>query len=101
MAAACADQLTKAIVSNRLSLGDAVDVAGPFTIHHVRNTGIAFGLFADSTSVVIGLTAIAIGALVVFFARSGRAAPAAAGRASASSSAGASRTSSTGCGSAT
>jgi signal peptidase II len=72
VAAACADQLTKAIVSNRLSLGGAVDIAGPFTIHHVRNTGIAFGLFADSTSVVIGLTAIAIGALVVFFARSGR-----------------------------
>jgi len=71
-AAACADQLTKAIVSNRLSLGGAVDIVGPFTIHHVRNTGIAFGLFADSTSVVIGLTALAIGALVVFFARSGR-----------------------------
>ncbi len=71
-AAACADQLTKAIVSNRLSLGGAVDVVGPFTIHHVRNTGIAFGLFADSTSIVIGLTVIAIGALVVFFARAGR-----------------------------
>jgi len=72
VAAACADQLTKALVSGRLGLGDAVDVAGPFTIHHVRNTGIAFGLFANSTSIVIGLTAIAIGALVVFFARSGR-----------------------------
>ena len=72
VAAACADQLTKALVSNRLSLGGAVDVLGPFTIHHVRNTGIAFGLFANSTSIVIGLTAIAIGALAVFFARSGR-----------------------------
>lgn len=71
-AAACADQLTKALVTGKLTLGDAVDVAGPFTIHHVRNTGIAFGLFADSTSIVIGLTAVAIGALVVFFARSGR-----------------------------
>ena len=72
VAAACADQLTKALVTGKLALGDSVDVAGPFTIHHVRNTGIAFGLFADSTSVVIGLTAVAIGALVVFFARSGR-----------------------------
>lgn len=71
-AAAGADQLTKALVTGKLELGDAIDVAGPFTIHHVRNTGIAFGLFADSTSVVIGLTAGAIGALVVFFARSGR-----------------------------
>jgi signal peptidase II len=72
VAAACADQLTKAIVTNRLSLGGSVDVVGPFTIHHVQNTGIAFGLFADSTSIVIGLTAVAIGALVTFFARSGR-----------------------------
>jgi signal peptidase II len=71
VAAACADQLTKVIVSGRLDLGDAVEVVGPFTIHHVRNTGIAFGLFSDSTSVVIALTAVAIGALLVFFARSG------------------------------
>jgi signal peptidase II len=72
VAAACADQLTKALVSGRMALGDAVDVLGPFTIHHVRNTGIAFGLFADSTSIVIVLTAVAIGTLIVFFARSGR-----------------------------
>ncbi len=71
VAAACADQLTKVLVSGRLDLGDAVEVVGPFTIHHVRNTGIAFGLFSDSTSVVIALTAVAIGALLVFFARSG------------------------------
>jgi signal peptidase II len=71
VAAACADQLTKALVSGRLGLGDAVEIVGPFTIHHVRNTGIAFGLFSDSTSVVIALTALAICALLVFFARSG------------------------------
>jgi signal peptidase II len=71
VAAACADQLTKALVSGRLGLGDAVEIVGPFTVHHVRNTGIAFGLFSDSTSVVIALTAVAICALLVFFARSG------------------------------
>ncbi len=72
VAAAAADQLTKWIVSSQLALGDAVDIIGPFSIHHVRNTGIAFGLFADATSIVIILTACAIGALVVFFARSAR-----------------------------
>lgn len=72
VAAAAADQLTKALVSGALALGDGVEIAGPFSIHHVRNTGIAFGLFADATSVVIGLTTIAIVALVVFFARSAR-----------------------------
>jgi signal peptidase II len=71
-AAAAADQLTKSLVGNRLRLGDSVEVAGPFTIHHVRNTGIAFGLFSDATSIVIVLTAAAIGALLVFFARSAR-----------------------------
>ena len=72
VAAAAGDQLTKAIVSSRLALGDAVEVIGPFTIHHVRNTGIAFGLFSDATSIVIALTAVAIAALVTFFARSAR-----------------------------
>jgi signal peptidase II len=72
VAAAGADQLTKAFVSSRLALGHAVEVVGPFTIHHVRNTGIAFGLFSNATSVVIVLTGVAIAALVVFFARSGR-----------------------------
>jgi signal peptidase II len=72
IAAVAADQLTKAIVSSQLALGDAVDILGPFSIHHVHNTGIAFGLFADATSIVIALTACAIGALVLFFARSGR-----------------------------
>jgi signal peptidase II len=71
-AAVAADQLTKSLVANRLRLGDAVEVAGPFTIHHVRNTGIAFGLFSDATSIVIVLTAAAICALLVFFARSAR-----------------------------
>ena len=59
-------------MSSQLALGDAVEILGPFSIHHVRNTGIAFGLFADATSIVIVLTACAIGALVVFFARSAR-----------------------------
>jgi signal peptidase II len=72
LAAAAADQLTKAVVSSQLALGDAVEILGPLSIHHVQNTGIAFGLFADATSVVIVLTAAAITALVVFFARSGR-----------------------------
>jgi signal peptidase II len=72
LAAAAADQLTKYLVVGTLELGDSVQIAGPLSIHHVRNTGIAFGLFSDATGVVIGLTSIAIAALVVFFARSGR-----------------------------
>lgn len=72
VAAAVADQLTKSLVTGTLALGDSVEIAGPLSIHRVRNTGIAFGLFSDATGVVIGLTSVAIVALVVFFARSAR-----------------------------
>ena len=68
----CADQLTKQVVGRTLELGDSVDIVGPFTIHHVQNSGIAFGLFGSRTSIVIAVTAIAVGAMLVFFARSGR-----------------------------
>jgi signal peptidase II len=64
-----ADQLTKALVVAQLPLGDTAVTIGPFSIHHVQNTGIAFGLFADSTSAVIALTAVAVGAMLLFFAR--------------------------------
>jgi signal peptidase II len=70
-AAIAADQLTKYIVTSRLQLDDAVHVVGPFWIHHVQNSGIAFGLFASATIVVILLTGIAVSAMLVFFGRSG------------------------------
>lgn len=71
-AAVLADQLTKSVVSGALALGDATEVVGPFSIHHVRNTGIAFGLFAQSTAIVIGLTVVAVVAMVTFFSRAAR-----------------------------
>jgi signal peptidase II len=71
-AAVLADQLTKQVVGRTLALGESVDIAGPFSIHHVQNSGIAFGLFGSRTSIVIIVTALAVGAMLVFFARSGR-----------------------------
>ena len=46
-------------------------MVGPFTIHHVQNSGIAFGLFASATPIVTVLTALAVAWMLVFFARSG------------------------------
>jgi signal peptidase II len=66
-----ADQLTKAIVTSRLDLFDEVHVVGPFSIHHVTNSGIAFGFFSSATSLVILLTALAVAWMLYFFARSG------------------------------
>jgi signal peptidase II len=71
-AAVLCDQLTKRIVVEGLALGDGIEIVGPFAIRHVRNTGIAFGLFADSTTVVATLTSVAVAGMLWFFARAGR-----------------------------
>jgi signal peptidase II len=46
-------------------------VLGPFWIHHVRNSGIAFGFFSQATAVVIVLTGLAVVWMLVYFGRSG------------------------------
>jgi signal peptidase II len=71
VAAAVADQVTKHVVASQLALDDGVKVIGPFSIHHVQNSGIAFGFFSSATAVVIFLTAVAVAWMLVFFARSG------------------------------
>jgi signal peptidase II len=70
-AAIAGDQVTKAIVSSRIALDDSVHVLGPLSLRHVQNSGIAFGLFASATSLVIVLTAIAVLWMLSFFFRSG------------------------------
>ncbi len=70
-AAILADQLTKHIVATQLALGEDLHVLGPFSIRHVQNTGIAFGLFAGATSLVVILTAVAVVWMLVYFGRSG------------------------------
>jgi len=71
LSALAADQLTKHLVTAGLRLEEGLHVVGPFWIHHVRNAGIAFGLFASATPVVIVLTGIAIAWMLWYFGRSG------------------------------
>jgi signal peptidase II len=71
LAAVTGDQLTKGIVTSQLSMDQSVHVLGPLSIHRVQNSGIAFGLFSSATVIVMVLTAIAVGWMLVFFARSG------------------------------
>jgi len=70
-AAVAADQATKHVVTSTLGLDDSVHVVGPLSIHHVQNSGIAFGLFSSATAVVTVVTAVAVGWMLLFFARSG------------------------------
>ena len=71
-AAVIADQLTKAVIAGALDMGEMVELFGPVSIHHVQNSGIAFGLFASRTTFVIAITLVAVSAMLWFFARSGR-----------------------------
>jgi signal peptidase II len=71
-AAIFADQLTKQLIARTLEVGSTVSLIGPLTIHHVENSGIAFGFFSSRTTIVIAVTAIAVGWMLWFFARSGR-----------------------------
>jgi signal peptidase II len=52
-------------------LNEGDHIVGIFWIHHVQNSGIAFGLFSSATAAVIALTTIAVGWMLFFFARSG------------------------------
>ena len=70
-AAVVADQVTKHFVTSTLALDDSDHVVGPLSIHHVQNSGIAFGLFSSATVVVTIVTGIAVIWMLVFFARSG------------------------------
>ena len=71
VAAIAADQLTKHVVTSTLALDESAHVVGPLSIHHVQNTGIAFGFFSGATSLVTIVTAVAIVWMLVFFGRSG------------------------------
>jgi signal peptidase II len=70
VAAAC-DQLTKWIVTNQLGYGESLDVFPGLSLHHVQNTGIAFGLFSGATPIVILATSAVVVWMLVFFGRSG------------------------------
>jgi len=62
------DQVTKALVRSRVELGSQDPVLPLVTLVHTRNSGVAFGVLQDQTVVVVILIALAITALVAYFA---------------------------------
>jgi signal peptidase II len=71
IAALVADQVTKSAISSSLKLGESVDVAPTLSLWHVRNDGIAFGIFTRRLPIVVGLTLLALVWMLAYFARSG------------------------------
>jgi signal peptidase II len=65
------DQATKAFVRSTLALGDGVDAVGPFSIQHVRNSGIVGGHLDGGAIPLAAFGALAVAVMLAVFARSG------------------------------
>jgi signal peptidase II len=65
-----ADQITKALVKSSLERGEEREIVGAVVkLVNVRNTGVAFGQLQNGGLVVSVVIALAVSALVVYFAR--------------------------------
>ena len=64
-----ADQLTKLLVREGLRRGEEDPIFPALKLVNVRNEGVAFGIEAGGQTLIVVLIAIALLALVVYFAR--------------------------------
>ena len=66
------DQATKALVRANIDIGGRDGVFPGVELVHVRNRGVAFGLFADGGLVLIAIGGACVVALLAFFATHSR-----------------------------
>lgn len=64
-----ADQLAKAAIEAKLTLGEQVDVLGPLGLTLSHNRGVAFGLADGAGAPLILITVVALGVVGYLFAR--------------------------------
>lgn len=65
------DQLVKALVTSALERGEQRDLFLGIELVNVRNSGVAFGRLQDAGALVAVVIALALVALLVYFARHG------------------------------
>jgi signal peptidase II len=63
------DQVTKKLVRDGVTPGDEDPIFPALKLVNVRNDGVAFGIDAGGKTIVIALIALALLALVLYFAR--------------------------------
>ena len=63
------DQLVKALVTSALERGEERDLVAGAMLVNTRNTGVAFGQLQDGGALVAAFIAIAVAALLFYFAR--------------------------------
>ena len=68
LAVLVADQATKAIVRGSIGRGERVDLVLGVDLVNTRNSGVAFGFFSGGGAIVALVAAIALAALLIFFA---------------------------------
>ncbi len=61
------DQTTKALVRTFMDRGDAWPDGWPVRLHHVTNTGAAFGILKDQTGFLIVTTVIGVAAIYLYY----------------------------------
>lgn len=66
-----ADQAVKALVTSALQRGEVRGIVGGVKLVNVRNSGVAFGQLQDGGAIVGAVIAVAVLALLVYFARNG------------------------------
>ena len=64
-----ADQIVKALVTSSLERGEERDLVWFVDLVNTRNTGVAFGQLQNAGAIVSVVIALALAALLVFFAR--------------------------------
>lgn len=72
IAVVAVDQATKALVRANVDLGSRDGVFPGVEIVHVRNRGVAFGLFSDGGIVLVAIGVASVVALLAFFASHSR-----------------------------
>jgi signal peptidase II len=72
VAVVATDQVTKSLVRHNVDLGSRDGVFPGVELVHVRNRGVAFGLFVDGGTLLVIVGVAAVSALLVFFATHSR-----------------------------
>lgn len=63
------DQLTKALVRRDIAVGEEDPILPALKLVHVRNEGVAFGIDVGGAALLIVIIALALTALLLYFAR--------------------------------
>jgi signal peptidase II len=63
------DQLTKHTIATGVAAGDTQKFLPGISFVHVRNTGVAFGIFSGGGALVLAFTMLALAGLLFYFIR--------------------------------